>query len=142
MRCVSIVIFTAALTLSGCMDDLHNYHECVDIETARCDLRDECLRNDSPDVKKSYPDFDQDTCVAYAKEHCRTRKIGNDFDRDQADIELCITAILAFPCADVRKGNDETETLEACAFIDEPGDAGQEEESAPDGDTAADAGAG
>ena len=100
------------------MDPLHNYDECVQIETARCDARAACKGTETFDA--SYPGFDKDTCIAYAKENCRTRKIGAAGTLwDQRDVESCVTAIGDLSCDDlIPRGIDETESLDACWFID------------------------
>lgn len=102
---------------SGCLDDLHNYDECVQIETARCDVRAECQGDEAFD--DAYPDFDRATCVAYIKEHCRTRKLAGK-TWDQSDIDKCATAVseLEDNCdALIPRGVDETEDLDECWFI-------------------------
>ena len=120
------------------MDPLHNYNECVEIESARCDARTECQGNEVFD--KSYPDFDGATCLAYAKEHCRTRKIGADQDLwNQRDVDDCATAILGLAenCdALIPRGIDETEDLGACWFIDGKDTAAPEPEPDTNSDTA------
>lgn len=102
------------------MDPKPNYSECVEIETARCEVRDGCIGD--PSFDKSYPVFDTATCLTYAKEHCRTRKIGGE-GWDQADVEACTTAIENLPCAAlIPRGIDETESIagDPCWFIDVP----------------------
>ena len=105
------------------MDPRPNYDECVQIETARCDVRETCIGNKAFD--KAYPDFDRDTCVAYSKEHCRTRRITGE-DWEQKDVDKCVKAILSLKqdCGRlIPKGEDETEDIGQCNFI-EDGDAG------------------
>ncbi len=110
------------------MDPKPNYTECVEIETARCQVRDRCVGD--PAFDESYPDFDEATCITYAKEHCRTRKIGGE-GWDQADVEHCVTAVKALPCvALVPRGIDETEKISECWFIDET----SSDEDTPKGD--------
>ena len=117
------------------MDPTHNYDECVEIETARCKVRDACKGN--AEFDKSYKDFDVKTCIAYSKEHCRTRKIEGD-DWDQGDVDKCVAAIMSLEkdCSRlIPRGIDETEEIGQCNFI-ENGDAGlidlTPEESDPD----------
>ena len=130
-----IVIF--ALATAGCMDPLHDYEECKKIEIARCDLRDSC-RNDS-EFQEHFSDFDRDTCVAYAKEHCRTREIGGGgIDWGDKHVEACIDAIRGVTCSSLRKSDDETEQLPACAFINRPPEDDVEDED--DAGTESDAG--
>lgn len=100
------------------MDPLHNYNECVEIESARCEARTECQGNEAFD--QSYPDFDHDTCITYAKEHCRTRKIDGT-NWEQGNVDACAAAITALSenCdALIPRGNDETEAIRECWFID------------------------
>ncbi|MCU0663771.1 MAG: hypothetical protein MUC50_15760 [Myxococcota bacterium] len=110
----AIIAITVLLGLPGCMDPLQDYRECVNLETARCDLREGCVGNASFD--KEFPDFDRDTCVAYAKEHCRTRKIGAS-DFTQAQVKACIEAIAKTPCDSLAMNVAETRDLEECAFL-------------------------
>lgn len=105
------------------MDSRPDYDECVRIETARCDVREACIGNKAFD--KAYPDFDRDTCVAYSKEHCRTREIRGE-KWDQKNVDACVEAILSLKkdCSKlIPKGEDETEAIGQCNFI-ENGDAG------------------
>ncbi len=105
------------------MDPRTDWEECVQIETARCEVRQTCMKNE--DVEEAYGNFDLDTCIAYSKEHCRTRQIEGD-NWDQKDIEACVKAILSLKhdCSRLLpKGQDETEDIGQCNFI-ENGDAG------------------
>ncbi len=97
----------------GCMDPTPDYDECVEIETARCDIRSDCVGNKKFD--EAYPKFDGDTCVAYAKEHCRTRKIEGDYDPRQ--LERCVRSIRRdLTCSDLTpKGVDEIVEADLCA---------------------------
>ena len=107
----------------ACMDPRPDYNECVQIETARCDVRAACVGHEKFD--NEYKNFDRDTCVAYSKEHCRTREIEGE-KWDQKDIDACVKAILSLKqnCDMLLpKGEDETEALGQCNFI-ENGDAG------------------
>ena len=105
------------------MDPKPDYDECVQIETARCEVRKQC--EDAEGFKDSYKRFNVDTCIAYSKEHCSTRKIrGTDWD--QGNVEACVEAILSlkYDCSRlIPKGIDETESIGQCNFIDN-GDAG------------------
>lgn len=113
------------------MDPLHDYRECVKIETARCQLRENCD-----------PSFEYDTCVAYYKEFCRTRKLkgpGSDTLTDEM-VQACVEAVLAVPCETLNPGVDETEALEECRFIqkqseDTEADAGDQGTDDEDTDT-------
>lgn len=134
LRYVFTVII-AAFGITGCKDPLHNYDECVDIETARCDLRESCLGNENFD--KEFPDFDRDTCVAYAKEHCRTRKIGTP-GWTVSDLEACLRAIFnpnnpeapqGVPCESLSKNQDETLDIAQCAFLKESQDSDEPTET-------------
>jgi hypothetical protein len=102
----------------SCMDPTPDYNECVQIETARCDIRAECKGDE--DFDKEYPKFDGKTCIAYAKEHCRTREIGGDYTVEQ--LEACVTAIREdLTCDDlIPRGTDEIKkkNLWDCHFID------------------------
>jgi hypothetical protein len=105
------------------MDPRPNYDECVQIEEARCEVRKDCMKDD--DVAEAYSDFDFDTCIAYSKEHCRTREIQGE-KWDQKNITACVEAIrsLKYDCKRLLpKGEDETEAIGQCNFI-ENGDAG------------------
>jgi hypothetical protein len=125
------------LSCSGCMDPTPDYDECVEIETARCDIREACLGDAAFDA--SYPKFDGATCVAYAKEHCRTRKIIGDYTPRQLD--ACINAMQELTCQElIPRGVDETKTLWDCAFIDDR-DAGPRPAVTPEDAGAGDAGA-
>ncbi len=122
----------------GCADPLYNYSECVDIETARCDLRTACKEKDAASFEQKFPDFDRETCLTYAKENCRVREIkGEGWTAD--DIDACVKAILALQnhqCADLNPKTDETTALRACWFIeapdDQPDDTDQDTDSATD----------
>ena len=97
------------------MDPTPDYDECVKIETARCDIRTDCMGR--PAFDKAYPDFDGETCIAYAEEHCRTRRIKEGYEPRQ--VERCAGSIRRdLTCADlIPRGVDETKDLCACAFI-------------------------
>ncbi len=115
---ITIQLLFAVLLLSGCMDPIYNYNECVEIETARCNVREECKGDKTFD--KSYPNFDVKSCISYAKEHCRTRKIKGD-NWDQKNVDSCSAAILQLKddCRTLTpKGVDETEELSECSFIE------------------------
>jgi hypothetical protein len=135
-----------SLLAIACMDPLHDYQECVQIETARCKLRQDCKKSGNAVFKEKFKDFDYDTCVAYAKEHCRTREIGGGDENvwqnwSDKDVDKCADAILAlFPnhCVDLDPSVDETEwdfMDDVCGFLnkiekEEPEeDAGTEEET-------------
>jgi hypothetical protein len=108
----------SALCTTGCMDPLKNYDECVEIETARCDLRHSCIG--VGDFNDEFPDFDYDTCIAYAQEHCRTREIvGSDDCEDDltACVDLCVLAIENVDCGILEMSVDETVHLPDCEFI-------------------------
>jgi len=108
------------------MDPLHEYDECVKIENARCDLRAACQGKDAA-FDKHFPDFDRDTCIAYAREHCRTREIqGQGWTK--SDLNACVEAISDLApsgCSRLDPAVDETESLEECAFIEQGEDAGE-----------------
>ena len=72
------------------MDPLHNYNACVDIETARCQKREECKNS-----------FDQKTCVSFYKEFCRTRRFKGPGRENltEANINACIAAIDSIECS-------------------------------------------
>ena len=112
---LALVVLVGAA--GGCMDKLYDYERCVDIETARCELRDNCIEG-----------FDKATCVSYYEEYCRTRKLKNDKGIDKADVDACVAAIEALPCEALydEEGNlaavDETESLPECDFIETPDD--------------------
>jgi hypothetical protein len=130
---IQIVLFgwfaISAASAVGCKEPVYNYSECVQIETARCDVRDGCTGEEEFD--HSYPGFDRDTCVAYSKEHCKTRKLGGE-GWDQDDVEACALSILDLSCDDlIPRGNDETEKLKDCWFIEnENSDPGEDTETA------------
>ena len=91
------------LTIS-CMDDLHNYNDCVQIETARCEFRDRCDAG-----------FDVAGCVTYYEEFCRTRKIKADFKETQVDD--CLADIDALGSAEQCVRLDELGSKsEICVF--------------------------
>lgn len=121
------------------MDSLRDYQECKDIETARCDLRDSCKGDKVFD--KQFPGFDRATCVAYAAEHCRTREIGGAVDWEGTDVDKCVAAILTVDCAVLQKGDDETETLDPCAFINSKSEDEDPDDSSDDEEDPVDAGA-
>ena len=133
MSRVAIIISLAVLCTLGCMDPLEDYQECVEIETARCSLREKCSSS-----------FDFDTCVAYAREHCRTRQIPNDCNGSnnlQPCVNACVDAIEQVDCDLLEMSYNETENLEECEFLDPPDeepDAGSDTDT--DTDTYQDAG--
>ena len=115
------------------MDKPQDFAACKKIEIARCELRNDCKGFVDPDANpnfsKRFPGFDLDTCITYAKEHCRTRKIGtSDSEWDGDDLDGCIAAIGAlYPvhCGDLSRSKDETEFTEiAVAIEDAPDDGG------------------
>lgn len=122
-----LVFLVAALLLGACMDDIHDYDHCLDIEDARCARRDACLGS-SEEFDSRFKGFDLDTCEAYAREHCRTRELQGDDDPAPETVQACLNAISQVPCAEIYKDEDETEDIPACEFIEEPeeeeGDAG------------------
>ena len=123
------------------MDPLHNYDECVQIESARCQARADCQGTDEA-FDQAYPDFDNDTCIAYAKEHCRTRKIAGT-GWDQRDVAKCVDTIRALKddCdALIPRGVDETEYVDACWFIDGIDSAPPEDTETDTTESGADAG--
>lgn len=134
MRLVLIVAMAISLVGSGCMDPLHDYKKCVEVETARCQLREQCD-----------PGFDYATCVAYYKEFCRTRKMngpGSDVLTDEM-VQDCIDAILEVPCEVLVPGRDETELLPECDFLqkkptDTDPDAGADGDTDTDTETGSD----
>ena len=112
------ILLSMTLFFLSCMDPRPNYDECVDIETARCNVREQCRSNE--DFDDEYPDFDVDACIRYGKEHCRTRKIAGE-DWVQRDVEDCVTAILSLKstCDQLfPRGVDETESIGQCNFLD------------------------
>lgn len=124
-----------AFGVAGCKDPLHDYQECVDIETARCRLRASCVGVSSFD--KEFPNFDENTCVAYAKEHCRTRKIhASGFTRKQVDD--CIDAIAQVPCENLAMNTTETMALSECAFLTAPVSSDTESQPQTSSDSAVD----
>ena len=122
------------------MDDLHDYKECVQIETARCKLRDDCKQHGDPTFLQEFKGFDYDTCVAYAKEHCRTRKIGGgDWDTwNGTHVDNCAAAIEGlFPeyCSDLHPSVDETEwpfMEPVCGFLNEVEEEPPPQDAGPD----------
>ena len=119
----SVLAFISLAQLC-CMDSLHEYDECVEIETARCDLRNECKKTNDEVFKEKFSGFDKDTCIAYAKEHCRTREIQGVESVAEEDVTKCADAIVALApqrCAELDPGVDETEEWleEECGFIEE-----------------------
>ena len=76
------------------------------------------------EFNKEYPGFDEKNCIAYAEEHCRTRKIGGDSRSwGQQDVEACVNAIngLSSSCIKLTpRGVDETEDLPQCDFLEAP----------------------
>jgi hypothetical protein len=151
MKLSSMFLITFCLIwmlASGCSDGLHNYDECVQIETARCDVRAECQEDEAFDA--AYPKFDRATCIAYIKEHCRTRKIAGK-NWDQSDVNKCATAVTGLKdnCdALIPRGIDETEDLDECWFIngiepvesDDDTDDTNKEDSETTSDNSSDAG--
>ena len=145
MRRIVIFIIVLSLLVFGCQDPLHEYKECKEIENARCALRRDCYKAGNTEFRKEYKGFDYDTCVAYAREHCRTRKIGGGEEVDiedngewnNTDVDKCVEAIGAlYPaqCKDLDKSIDETESdkfptvAEVCWFINKPEEEEEEEE--------------
>lgn len=112
-----LVLVLVCGAAGGCMDKLYDYERCVDIESARCDLRDRCIDG-----------FDVETCYAYYEEFCRTRKLKNDKGIDKTDVEECVAAIEALPCEALYDTEgalaavDETASLPECDFIETPDD--------------------
>ncbi|MFO8070917.1 MAG: hypothetical protein R6V85_03485 [Polyangia bacterium] len=132
LRVLLLVCFS--LVVSGCMDPLENYRACVRIEKARCELRKSC---DST--------FDRASCESYYEEFCRTRHLegpGSDaLTSDQVD--ACVEAILAYDCALLNPGIDETESIPECGFIEKPSedagsDAGTDTDTGSESDTGTD----
>ena len=122
------------------MDNLHDYKECVEIETARCELRDNCKDQGNPAFMKEFGDFDYDTCIAYCKEHCRTRKIGGgDWENWTGhDVDNCVAAIVDLcpnHCKDLHPSVDETEwpfMEEVCGFLNKSEEEPPVEDAGPD----------
>ncbi len=104
---MALIFILASVILSGCMDSLHDYKDCVKIETARCDLRESCL-----------PGFDRATCVAYYKEFCRTREIDGPLGKEASDnqVAACVAAIATYGCV-LDPKVDETTDIPACEFL-------------------------
>ena len=73
MNSFTKLLFMMLLFQIGCMNESGDYSGCVDVETARCELRKRC---DSG--------FDIDQCIYYYKEQCRIR----EFDNDATDKQL------------------------------------------------------
>ncbi len=162
MRWIVITTGVIVCAAAGCQDPLKEYAECKKIEFARCELRQDC-QNDPDNVlsntdqaafNKEFKGFDYDTCIAYAKEHCRTRKIGGGEEElrelegygnwSGTDVKDCATAIKAlYPagCVKLDKSEDETEenkfpeVFDTCWFINEDKDDDEEPEDAGTGDT-------
>lgn len=108
MTRLSLIFILVSVVLSGCMDSLYDYKDCVKIETARCDLRESCL-----------PGFDRATCVSYYKEFCRTREIDGPLGKEASanQVAACIAAIETYECDDLDPKVDETSNLPACEFL-------------------------
>jgi hypothetical protein len=139
MKRLLLAAIAAVLAQPGCMDPLHNYDACVEIETARCQKRADCIA-DAADFE--YPGFDYDTCVTYYKENCRTREM-NGLHADQAaekDVQGCIDAIRKLSCDKISWGVNETYDLPACDFLEDHDtgidrDSGSDTDGDTDGDT-------
>jgi hypothetical protein len=137
-----IILFTGSLFAMGCVEERHDYKQCVEIETARCELRDNCLIYDeyNPNLanpfNKRFPGFNLDTCIDFAREHCGTRKLGasslcsGQGKEINTCVEECVAAILDLgpdpedptapgpnECDYLERGLDETLRLEECNFI-------------------------
>ncbi|NLN61789.1 MAG: hypothetical protein GX146_02805 [Myxococcales bacterium] len=95
---------SAAALVTACMGDLTHYDECIDVETARCELRHRCDAS-----------FDVSGCTMYYREFCRTRKIESEFTAVQVD--ACVADIdkLGTPEQCQRVANMKGKT-EVCAF--------------------------
>lgn len=131
------IVILGCLIFGACMDPLHDYDECVRIESARCDLRERCRTEAPTHIDKNFPHFDLATCRAYAKENCRVREIGTEAWTER-EVSQCISAIQKIDnCTSLNPKVDETENLPACAFIEdrdtEPMDAGPQDAGAHDG---------
>ncbi|MCP4674010.1 MAG: hypothetical protein GY854_00510 [Deltaproteobacteria bacterium] len=152
MRRIVISITVLSLLIFGCQDPLHEYKECKEIENARCELRKDCYKAGNAEFRKEYKGFDYDTCIAYAREHCRTRKIGGGEDEvaeaksdwNNSDVDDCVEAIGTIcpdQCKDLDKSIDETESnkfpavAEVCWFINKDDDEDEEEEEPEDAGT-------
>ena len=136
MRFLIMAIIAAVLLTGGCMDELHSYEECVQIETARCELRESC------EGELGYK-FDYDTCVVYYEEFCRTRKMNGPGSAalTQAMVDACIAAIMQVPCKWLNDGLDETDMLPECDFLHtDPKDGGPDGGTDPDPDAGSDGG--
>jgi hypothetical protein len=147
MKVILIILVTASLFAMGCVEDKPDYKQCRDIEIARCELRANCQTAayedpiDKQNFNDRFPNFDLDTCIAFAKEHCGTRKLGatevclathvsiNDC------VDLCVEAILGLgpdpadagvqgpnACGLIERGKDETLKLPDCDFIQGSGE--------------------
>ena len=106
-----MVCAAVLMGLGSCIESGEHYEECVDIEDARCVVRDLC--------SEDFPDFDLRHCQIYAGENCRVRGILGEFKK--SDVEDCKDAILALPCDDpnlVDDDEDETESIPECDFIE------------------------
>ncbi|MCP4604038.1 MAG: hypothetical protein GY847_26535 [Proteobacteria bacterium] len=143
MKQVFIAAVAFAFLVLGCLDSLHDYSECKEIEFARCELRRDCQDEGNGDFKKEFKDFDYDTCIAYSEEHCRTRKIGGGDEEiygkwNGKNVDRCVKAINdLFPghCKDLDRSVDETEwefMEETCWFINELEEEEEEEEEPED----------
>ena len=120
MSRIAIIYTVFILCTVGCMDPLKNYDECVEIETARCALRQDC--KGVGDFDAEFPNFEYDTCVAYAEEHCRTTELADpDCDPNlPACVDACVAAIEALApdfCDDLEMNYNETADLPACDFL-------------------------
>jgi hypothetical protein len=107
----AILLIGSALALisaASCGDPLHDYGDCVKIETARCELRERCE-----------PGFDLATCEAYYEEFCRTREIDGPDGKSASDAEVqaCVDAIGTLDCAVLDDSTDETDLLTDCSFL-------------------------
>jgi hypothetical protein len=125
LKPVFVAVLSSIVAVS-CLDSLQDYEECKEIENARCALRQKCDESGNQAFQKEFPNFDFATCVAYAKEHCRTRKIGSTASWKPSDVHACAQAIsaldLAF-CSELDPAVDETESAPLasfCWFIEAP----------------------
>ncbi len=140
MKFILISLVVVSLFAMGCVEEKHDSKQCKEIEIARCELRLNCQTEASEDpVEKAdfdhrFPGFDLDTCIAFAKEHCGTKKLGAKVLCTEQSINLCVDqcveAILALgptpadagvqgpnSCDDLSRGEDETLDLPECDFI-------------------------
>jgi hypothetical protein len=140
MKCILIILFTVSLFAMGCVEEKHDYKQCKDIEIARCELRANCQieasedPQDKADFDDRFPNFDLDTCIAFAEEHCGTRKLGATAFCTEVSINICVDqcveAILNLgpdpddptapgpnECDRLERGIDETLVLSECDFI-------------------------